>query len=253
MVQVPAAEQVLAILTYLASQAGPVPAAAIAREVDVPRSSAYHLLNTLIAAGYVVHLPEDRRYALGLRSHELGTGYARQAPLQRLARVPLAALVDRTGHSGHLAVLHGSEVVYVIEERAAGQVRLITDVGVRLPAQLTASGRAILAALPSAQVRALYPTREAFDRRTGTGPISPRELHQLLVQTRRAGFATENGEISPGFASVASAVLDLAGYPVAAVALTFPADALPVEQWAALAAHTRRVAASLSHRIGRPR
>ena len=250
---VPAAEQTLAILTHLAGQAGPVPAATLAREVGIPRSTAYHLLRTLIDAGYVVHLPEDRRYGLGVRAYELASGYARQAPLQRLARVPLAMLVDRTGFSGHLAVLHGNEVIYVVEERAVGRTRLVTDVGVRLPAALTASGRAMLAALTVRQVAALFPGRDAFVLRTGLGPTSRRELNTLLAVARTAGYATENGEITEGFASVAAAVLDRSDHPIAAVALTFPADEVPAHRWPELAAQTRRVAAELSHRIGRPR
>lgn len=59
---VPAAAQVLAILRYLAGQAGPVAAAAISRDVRLPRSTTYHLLDTLIREGFVVHLPEERRY-----------------------------------------------------------------------------------------------------------------------------------------------------------------------------------------------
>ena len=55
----------------------------------------------------------------------------------------------RVGHSAHLAMLHGRDVLYVLEERAPGRPPLVTDVGVRLPAHLTASGRAILAALPA--------------------------------------------------------------------------------------------------------
>src|SRR5580692_407330 len=138
---VPAAAQSLAILRYLAQQAEPVPAAAICRDVRLPRSTTYHLLDTLIADGFVMHLPEERRYGLGLSSYELASGYSRQAPLQRLARLPLAGLVDRTGHNAHLAVLHGREVIYVIEERAPGRPPLVTDVGVRLPAHLTPSCR----------------------------------------------------------------------------------------------------------------
>src|SRR5438094_10543917 len=118
MATVPAASQTLAILRLLGQQAGPIPAAVIVRELGLPRSTVYHLLSTLVDSGFVTHLPEDRRYALGIAAYELGTGYTRQAPLQRLARVPLAELVDRTGHTAHLAVQHGREVVYVIEERA---------------------------------------------------------------------------------------------------------------------------------------
>ena len=66
-----------------------------------------------------------------------------------MARRTLAELVDRTGQSAHLAVLHGRDVLYVLEERAPGRAPLVSDVGVRLPAHLTASGRAILARLKS--------------------------------------------------------------------------------------------------------
>src|SRR3954447_26689188 len=176
MSQVPAATRTLRVLRFLAGQPDPVPLDRIMRACDLPRSTTYHLLNVMIEEGFVVHLVDERRFGLGLAAFEIGSGYARQEPLQRLARRPLAALVDRTGQSAHLAVLHGREVLYVIEERAPrrGGARaggggapprpppLVTDVGVRLPAHLTASGRAILAGLPPAQVRALYASAADF-------------------------------------------------------------------------------------------
>lgn len=250
MSNVPAAEQVLAILRYLARQSGPAAAVAIARDLELPRSTTYHLLATLVEQGFVVHLPEERRFGLGVTSYELGTGYTRQAPLQRLARVPLASLVDRVGHNAHLAVLHGREVIYVIEERAPGRPPLVTDVGVRLPAQLTASGRAMLAALPTAQVRALFPDAGAFVSRNETGPRSASALRQLLQQVRRQGHADEDGEVTEGFSSVAVAVLDHARHPVASVAITFPADEVGAPRREYLATHVARTAAAISRRIG---
>jgi DNA-binding IclR family transcriptional regulator len=247
---VPAAAQALAVLRYLAGQAGPVPAGAITRDLGLPRSTTYHLLATLQHSGFVVHLPEDQRYALGIGAYELGTGYLRQAPLQRLARVPLATLVDRTGHSAHLAVLHGRDVLYLIEDRAPGRPPLVTDVDVRLPAHLTASGRAMLAALPAAQVRALYPQPSAFVLRNERGPQSPSALRQVLVGVRRAGYATETGEVTAGFGSVAAAVLDHAGHPVASVALTYPEIEVGAGEQVELAARVRTTAARVSRRIG---
>ena len=249
MAQVPAAAQTLAILRYLARQAGPVPAGTITRELALPRSTTYHLLATLQAEGFVVHLPEDRRYALGIGAYELGSGYTRQAPLQRLARVPLATLVDRTRQSAHLAVLHGRDVVYVIEERAPGRPPLVTDVDVRLPAQLTASGRALLAALPAQHVRALFPDPSAFVLRHERGPQSPSALRQLLVAVRRDGFAVENGEVTPGFASVAAAVLDHSRHPIASVAVTFPEGEVDAARREQLARRVLDTAARISRRI----
>jgi DNA-binding IclR family transcriptional regulator len=224
----------------------------LASAVGLPRSTAYHLVTAMIEEGFVVHLPEEHRYGLGVAAFEVGSGYARQEPLQRIARRPLATLVDSTGQGGHLAVLHGRDVLYVLEERAPGRPPLVTDVGVRLPAHLTASGRAVLAALPAAQVRALYPDATAFVDRHGGGPTSLGTLRTLLAETRQRGYAVEHGEVTPGFASVAAAVLDHNGHPVAGVALTYPAaeegpDAVDVP--AAVAA-VRRCAETLTQRLG---
>lgn len=220
---VPAAASTLRILRLLSSR-GALGGAAIARELDLPRSSVYELLGALREHGFVVHLPEERRYALGLGAFEIGSAYSRQAPIARLSRPLAARLVDRVHESCHVAVLHGREVYYVVEERARLRSPLVTDVGVRLPAHLTASGLAILAHLPRRQLLALFPHLDAFVDRTGVGPRRLSELRALLAQVTGRGFAVENGSVTPGFASVAAAVLDHQGYPVAGVACTFEAE-----------------------------
>jgi DNA-binding IclR family transcriptional regulator len=247
MSQVPAATRTLRVLRYLAGQPDPVTLERLASAIGLPRSTAYHLVNAMIAEGFVTHLHDEHRYGLGVAAFEVGSGYSRQEPLQRIARRPLAALVDEVEQSAHLAVLHGRDVLYVVEERAPGRPPLVTDVGVRLSAHLTASGRAILAGLPPAQLRALYPDRTAFTRRHGTGPSTPSALRALLAQARQRGHAVEEGEVTPGFASVASAVLDHNGHPLAGVAVTYPVDDAP--DLDALAAATRRTADQLTRRL----
>ncbi len=250
MSQVPAATRTLKVLRFLAAQPDPVPLERLAAALDLPRSTAYHLVNAMIEQGFVTHIAEERRYCLGVAAFEVGIGYARQAPLQRIAHRPLAALVDRIGHSAHLSVPHGRDVLYVLEERAPGRAPLVTDVGVRLPAHLTASGRAIMAALPESQVRALYPDRSAFVDRHGRGPQSLSALRRVLSETRRRGYATEDGEVTPGFASVAVAVLDHNGTPIGGIATTYESrEEVPLE---ALVAAVSTTARTVSRRIGGP-
>ena len=67
-----------------------------------------------------------------------------------------------------------------------------------------------------------------MDRR-GLGPQSPTALRVLLSDTRQRGHATEEDEITPGFASVAAAVTDHTGHPVAAVAVTWATDTDPAD------------------------
>ena len=255
--QVPAADQTLRILAHLAKQRGPVPARMIASALGIPRSTVYHLLATLEQHAFVVHVPEERRWGLGIAAFELAGGYARQEPLARLGHPVIADLVDRAHESAHLAVMHGRDVLYLVEERAPRRPALVTDVGVRLPAHLTATGRAMLAALPREQVRALYPGRDAFTDRTGDGPSSPAELRDVLRDVRARGHAVERGEVTPGLSSIGVAVRDVQGWPIAAVAVTYSDDSATAT-WArdsttdagALADLVSSAAAELARRIG---
>jgi DNA-binding IclR family transcriptional regulator len=247
--QVPAADQTLRILTFLAHQRGPVAARTVAVQLGLPRSTVYHLLGALEQHGFVVHLADDQRWGLGTAAFELAGGYARQQPLARLGRPLVAGLADRIRESAHLAVMSGADVVYIVEERASRRPALVTDVGVRLPAHLTATGRAMLAALPREQVRALYPDASSFADRTGRGPRTPTELREVLRSVRATGWATEDGEVTAGARSVGVVVRDHAGWPAAALAVTWPDDA--DHEPAALAELLGTAARELERRIGR--
>lgn len=240
--QVPASDQTLTILSFLARQRASVPAATIASALDLPRSTVYHLLATMRHHGFVVN--GDRRWALGLAAHDLGSGYLRQQPLALVGRQLVSRLVDAVGENAHLAVLADREVVYVVEERAVGRPSLVTDVGVRLPAPLTASGRAMLSSLPPEQIRALFPD-DASLAYQGRTSLTRRRLRDELRETRQRGYATEKGDVTPGLSSIAVPILDRVGWPLAALAVTYP-DGVSVTP---LVAEATRVAAELSRRL----
>lgn len=222
--QVPSAYEVLSVLQFIGTQIAPVQASTISREVGLPRSTTYHLLTALVREGFVTHLPEEHRYALGAVAHELGTGYARQVPLQRIAQHPIAGLVKRSRNTAHLSVMHGREVIYIIEQRAPRRPSLVTGKDVRLPAHLTASGRAMMAWMTPAQVSALYAGQHDLPLRNGRGPASVPELIALLDQMRRVGYAWEAEEVTEGLFSIGVPVFDRSSHPVASVALTVPAS-----------------------------
>lgn len=223
----PAVGRALDLLTYLAGKSGPVSGAVIARDLKIPRSSAYHLLDVLIGRGFVVHFADRRSYGLGMAAFEIGSAYLRHEPLEMLARPVLARLVARVGETAHLGVLHGAETLYLLKEQpsvARIPVTLVTDVGVRLPAQLTASGRSILAHLPAAQIRALFPADRGFVDRTGTGPSTLPELRRVLAAERQQKWAEEIGLVTQGLQSVAACAFDHSGRPAAAISVTWRCD-----------------------------
>ena len=197
--QVPAATRTLSILRCLASAPGPMTAVSIARELGLPRSSTYHLLTAMQELGFVVHLPEEERWGLGVAAFEIGAAYLRHEPLERLARPMLRKLIKDVAPMQvvvHLGVLHGRELLYLLKEQSTRHPDVVTEVGVRLPASLTASGRSILAQLPTAQLRAIYPDRYSFLDRTGRGPQSWAALTELLADEAHQGFSTEDSFIA---------------------------------------------------------
>ena len=244
----PAADGVLQILVLLARQAEPVPAAVISASLGLPRSTTYRLLGILVEHGFVGYLPEEKRYGLGVVTFELGSTYARQMPLRRIAQPVLSRLVASVHQHAHLGVLHGSDVYYVIEERAPGLPPLITDVGVRLPSTLTASGLAILSRLPARQLRALFPNAATLVRRDDHGPRTLAELREVLMQTRRHGYAEEVDVVTQGLASVGWPVTDHTGHPVAAISVTYDSSHHEAQR-ATYVAATERAARALTRRL----
>ncbi|MBB4932442.1 DNA-binding IclR family transcriptional regulator [Lipingzhangella halophila] len=248
MSHVPAVTRALRVLRFLASRTGPVSATAVASELGLPRSSTYQLLEAMAEEGFVTHLPEEHRWGLGVAAFEIGSAYLRHDPLERLSRPLLAELAKQTGATAHLGVLHGATTLYLLKEQSSHAPTLVTGVGVRLPAHLTASGRSLLAHMPRAHVRALYPGAGGFVDRTGAGPASPTELREVLNRERRQGWSSEEGQVSPGFSSVAAAAFDHNGAPVAAISLTVPSS--HPSGLADLAPHARDAAAELTRRLG---
>jgi DNA-binding IclR family transcriptional regulator len=252
---VPAATRALAILHELAAAPGPVSATVLARDLRLPRSSTYHLLTAMAESGFVTHFPEEERWGLGFAAFEIGAAYLRQDPLERWGRPILHRLAGAVAAVApavaHLGVLHGRETLYLaLESPPRSSVTVVAEVGVRLPASLTASGRAILADLPAAQVRALFPSKAAFVDRTGRGPTSLKALSRLLASERRRGWAEEDGFIMDGFASVAAAARDHSQRPVASVGLTFRAEKVDRAARHELAGLAGRAARELSRRMG---
>lgn len=232
MSKVPAATHTLAILRLLMTTDAPISAARIATQLQLPRSTTYQLLKVMVDAGFVMHLKSHRTYGLGAAAYSLAQAYSTQQPLVRASTRHAQALAKLAGGSAHVSRLSsGMEVLYVLEERSAAAVSLITDVGVRLAAERTASGRAMLAALPDAELKARVDA-------AGLGR-QWQKIHTMVRQVRSRGWAEETEEVSVGQSSIAAAVLDHTGRPAAALAVTFT-PGVGVDKHAELVAETCR-------------
>lgn len=250
MPEVPAARNALRVLRLLAGRTAPAPAATLARELGIPRSSLYQLARAMMDEGFIVHYPEERAYGLSSLVVEIGSASLATERLQRMAHPLLERLVGASTVPcvAHLAVLTGAEVTYIDRVSAPRAPTTVSNIGVRLPAHLTATGRAMLSCLAPAQVRALYPHRDALIRRVGPGPSTLDELGGMLGAARDRGWAVEDGDVTGGYSSVGSASTDRNDYPVAALGLTYRSG-IPADSAEKLGHSVAAAAASLTARL----
>lgn len=248
--RMPALRHGVAVLRFLASKPGPVGAVAIARSLDLPRSSTYQILQVLTDEGLVVHIPDAQGYTLAVGVFELGSAYLRHQPLELLARPLLGRLMMSLHLTAHVGILYGHETLYLLKEQPARATALVTEIGVRLPAHLTATGRALLAMLPPNQVMAIYGSRSIFVQRTERGPKTLRELRSLLARDRERGYSVEDGHTTDGVTCIAAAAVDHNGMPVASFSVSFPSDQLVEgEARARVGEAVREAAAQLTRRL----
>lgn len=194
--------------------------AEIVRRTGLPRSSAHRILERLVQLRWLRR--DGRDYELGMRLVELGSLALHQDRIHRAAIPLLRDLHRATGLVVHLAVLDGSDVVYL--EKIGGQMvaAIPTRIGGRQPAHCTAVGKAILADNSSAEVN-------LASRLTRFSISTERQLEAELAKVRAHGVAFEREESLSGFGCVA-APIGPAGAAVAAVSVCGPMNRMAFDQ-----------------------
>lgn len=214
-------DRALDVLYLLGRHSAPLSARQIAEALELPKSTTHHLLNVMMNRRFVAYLPNQRAWALGVGSFEVGSSYMRSGQLALEAQRFMPLLANSTSATAHLAVLQGTDVIYLDKREPADHaVRLVTDVGARLPAHLTAVGRALLSSLDQSVLPTLY---EHFDwpTRTGDGPSSLNELRSTLTGVASCGYAIERGLTTTGITCIASPVVAGDGTAIAALGIAF--------------------------------
>jgi DNA-binding IclR family transcriptional regulator len=191
----------------------------IARRAGLPKSTTSRLVRDLVGHGFLERDAHDGSLLhMGTRLFEYGELASRHRNLRAVALPYMADLREATRQTVHLAVLDGTEVVYVEILRSKDAPKMGSRVGGRLPAHASAVGKALLAFGDAEAVEAVCAHGLArVGPRTITAPgLFRRELERI----RGAGVAYENEETGPGVGCVASAILGADGRPVAAMSIS---------------------------------
>jgi IclR family acetate operon transcriptional repressor len=215
-------ERALDLLEILAEANGEMALNELAGKSGLNISTCHHLLATLIKRGFAGQTPRTRSYFLGPRITDLSESRLKQFNLLDVAMPELRRLNDLTLESVHLAVMQGVSLITLAKLESKLPIRVGTDDALKTDAaHATATGKAILAWLPEAEIARVIAHRnlKRFTEKT-ISTIS--ELIEDLRLVRRNGYALDNEELQPGVVCVGSAIRDHSGAVIGSISCSMP-------------------------------
>lgn len=200
----------LDLLDLIATAGAPVRLADAARLSGQSRATTYQRLLTLVTAGWLERLSDDR-YRLSLTACRIANAALEQAGFGDRALPVLQSLTDMTGETSSLVALENARLIIAQRVEARGVLRADLRVGAELSFDDSASGKIWLAF-------GADDLGERLQSKAGT---------TLTVGERRAiredGYALGGGGVTlPGIAVIAAPVLDDRGRCLASLSLVGP-------------------------------
>ncbi|GAA0539463.1 IclR family transcriptional regulator [Saccharopolyspora subtropica] len=193
----------------------------IAETLRLPLSSVHGLLGTLVHRGFAEFDQTTRTYGLGLKAWTVGQGYTGHRDIVGLALPLMEQLAQRTGETVQLSRLDGTENVYIAIAESPQPMKLVSAVGMRLPAHAVGLGKVLLSGLSDDELRRRYRgvQLERFTENTVTDLDA---LFAEVAQTRERGYGVDDEEYIIGCRCVAMPIRDHSGEVVAAMSVSAP-------------------------------
>jgi DNA-binding IclR family transcriptional regulator len=241
-------DRAIEILERLAGRGGCASLSELADDLGLSRSTVHGLLATLKQRGLVAQ-ETNAHYALGIKLFELGSAAVARLDLRTSAGPVLEGLVERFQETVHLVVRDGLDVIYIDKRESPRSMRIVSQVGARLPAYCTAVGKAILAFLPEEELERLLAgvVLRPWSDNTLTDP----EILKLHLQgVRRNGYALDNEEIFEGLRCVGAPIRDHTQQVIAALSVAGPSVRLGAERIEEIIPAVTAAAAELSRQLG---
>lgn len=223
----------------------------ITERLQLPRTTVHELVTTLAERAYLIPVPgQPTRYRLGMRLFQLGSVFADRLDLAHEAREAAQRVAAECDETVHVAVLDGTDVVYIAKADSTHPVRMVSAVGRRLPAHCTGVGKMLLSGLSTDALDTAYPLDRELPAMTDHSVASPVRLRAHLDEIRREGLSYDECESNEAVFCVAAPVYDHTDDMVAGMSISVPSirwDDGRRQDWSTLVRHG---AAMLSQRLG---
>ena len=197
------AEKVVSLLEFLHSN-GASSLSETADHMSLSRSTTYSYLETLTDQGMIIK--SDQRYRVGFKQLEYGGRARSEAQIYRASKAQLHELHQEVGNTVCLAVKENNDIILLERINPQETIRFGGHIGRRGPFHRGALGKAILAHLPEAEVRAIFQKHE-LEALTENSITSKENLLSELDKVRKRGYAVNDEEEHKNFRGVAYPVL----------------------------------------------
>ena len=221
-----------------------------ARELGINRTTLLRLLHTLEAERFIEPRGENQGWRIGVGLIGLTAQAFFSEDLVQTSVPVLTRLAETLSLSTHLGVLDGLEVVYLVRRVPNHTFASNIRIGSRLPAHAANMGRIILANMPPDRVDRLY-AGAVLKAVTPHTAVTPAQMHAQLDADRACGLAWSDGNYEAGISSVAAAIFDATGTPIAALNVSgHAADFAGAERRSRIAQSVQAAAIEISQRLG---
>jgi DNA-binding IclR family transcriptional regulator len=194
----------------------------IAQALGLSKAVVYRILSSFRSKGFVELDETTRRYSLGERALHLGLAYQKRLDVPRLARPQLEGLSRATDETATLSLRTGWERVYVDQVTPDRDVKMVVQIGLRVPLHAGASSKAFLAFLDADEQQEYL--NGTLDRLTKLTVTNAKALRKEISEIRERGYAASFGERMEGAGSVAAPVFGHDGRPVAVISVCGPVE-----------------------------
>jgi IclR family transcriptional regulator, acetate operon repressor len=239
----------LSILECLGLAEGGLTLTDIGQRVQLPPSTVHRLLATLEKMGYVYQAGELGRWYVGLQAFTVGSSFLSSRDFVAQSHPYMRRLMDQSGETVNLAILDGTEAVFVDQVQCREMMRTIVKLGSRAPLHASGVGKAMFASLPDDQIDAILKVR-GLPRITGNTITTPETMWSSIRVIRQRGWSFDDEEHAIGTRCVGAPIYDEHAETLGAISLAGPSSRLPderIKQLGPLVAHT---AEELSRRLG---
>jgi IclR family pca regulon transcriptional regulator len=186
----------------------------VATASNLPRPTARRVLFTLEELGFV--RIQEGMFTLTPKVLDLGMAYVTSKSIWSITQPHLEELARGTGHSSSIALLDGSDVIYVSRVAVPKLVGLNASIGTKFPAYVTSLGKILLAALGDAELERVLEI-PSLSGVTPSNPPTKAQLKQELQTGKANGWVLTNQQLAPAILSIAAPITDANGNVVASV------------------------------------